>query len=179
MFPVLYGKSALPLFFFFHCVVYVLGLQKSRFDFKASWQPCFPTCGWSSEAPCCMWGMGSFICPISLRFGLSNDCLSESSSSSETESTSLASTRSQSEYFLLCGSQKAFTSWYLKIFTFNGGRVLMKFIKKCELHFPWHCSVFPWTMEVFGFHTSFGKEFCCEQQNHFCLFEPLQRLQEF
>lgn len=38
--------------------------------------------------------------PISLIFDLSNDCLSESSSS-ETEGSSLGSTRSQSEYLLL------------------------------------------------------------------------------
>lgn len=29
----------------FHCVAYVLRLQKSRFYFKESWQTWFPICG--------------------------------------------------------------------------------------------------------------------------------------
>lgn len=159
-------------FFFFFCVVYVLGLQKSRFYFKASCQAWFPIHGWSPEALCCMWGMGSSFCPISLRFALSNNCLSGSSASSETESSSSGSTCSQSEYFLLWGSQKAFTSWYLKIFIFNGGSDLMKSTKKMWSAGNFSMALFslPWTMEVFGFHTSFGKEFRCEQ-NLFCLFD--------
>lgn len=157
---------------FFTVLCMFSGFKNPGFISKHPGSPGFPTVDDPLKllVACEEWVL--FFCPSSLRFGLSNDCLSGSSASSESESSSSGSTCSQSEYFLLWGSQKAFTSWYLKLFTFNGGNNLMEFTEKMWSAGNFSMALFslPWTMEVFGFHTSFGKEFCCEQ-NLFCLFE--------
>lgn len=114
-----------------------------------------------------------FFCLISLRFGLSNDCLSGSSAASGPETISSGSMCSQSEYFLLWGSQKAFTSWYLKRLTFDGGGDLMEFTKKCEAleTFPYHCSVFlePW--KCLAFAHPLARSSAVGRTTSVCLFE--------
>lgn len=85
---------------FFHCVTYVLRLQKSRFYFKASWQVWFLMCGLISLKFLVAYEERILFLHISLRLGLFDNCLL-GNSASEAAKTDSDSSCSQGEYFLL------------------------------------------------------------------------------
>lgn len=144
IYPVLFEKWTSVLCMWFFTVLHMfLGFRNPGFISKRPGRPGFLSVDWS------LWSSLShvrkFFFHISLKLGLSNDCVLGSSGSLHTENTDSSSVCSQSEYFLLWGLQKAFTLSYSKRLSFNGGGDLMEFTEKCEEleTFPCNCSVFP------------------------------------
>lgn len=119
IYPVLFEKWTSALCMWFFTVLHIfLGFRNPGFISKCPGRPGFLSVHWS------LWSSLShkrkFFFHVSLRLGLSNDCLLGSSGSLHTENTDSSSVCSQSEYFLLWGLQKAFTLLYSKRLSLMG-----------------------------------------------------------